>query len=98
MTLHLHVHFYGAPSTQKVPVGFLESVSECRMSPDTHTEIYKSSTALSRCGDGERAIALYERMQTAKLSPANKEEGKDPLERMLLDTMDAALVGAFAAV
>ena len=37
-------------------------------------------------------------MKLANFSPATKEDGKDPLERMLLDTMDAALVGALIAV
>jgi hypothetical protein len=37
-------------------------------------------------------------MRLANLSPATKEDGKDPLERMLLDTVDAALVGALIAV
>lgn len=37
-------------------------------------------------------------MRVANLSPATKVDGKDPLERMLLDTVDAALVGALIAV
>lgn len=37
-------------------------------------------------------------MKKAKILPSKKEDGKDPLERMLLDTMDAALVGALVAV
>lgn len=41
---------------------------------------------------------MYEKMKKAKLLPSKNEDGKDPLERMLLDTMDAALVGALVAV
>lgn len=36
-------------------------------------------------------------MRLANLSPSAKEDGKDPLKRMLLDTMDAALLGALIA-
>jgi pentatricopeptide repeat protein len=52
---------------------------------------------LWRCGDGDQAIKLYERMQKANLA-MKLEGGKDPIERMLLDVMDAALVGALASV
>lgn len=41
---------------------------------------------------------MYEKMKKANLLPSKKEDGKDPLGRMLLDTMDAALVGALVAV
>lgn len=60
--------------------------------------IYESALSVFvKCGDGERAISVYEKMRLANLSPATKEDGKDPLERMLLDTVDAALVGALIA-
>ncbi|KAG0602551.1 hypothetical protein M758_10G022200 [Ceratodon purpureus] len=60
--------------------------------------IYESALSVFvKCGDGERAINVYEKMKLANFSPATKEDGKDPLERMLLDTMDAALVGALIA-
>ena len=37
-------------------------------------------------------------MRLANLSPETKEDGKNPLERMLLETVDAALVGALIEV
>lgn len=43
-------------------------------------------------------MRIYEKMRQANLLSASKMDGKDPLERMLLDTMDAALVGALIAV
>lgn len=43
-------------------------------------------------------MSIYEKMRLANLSPATEEDGKDPLQRMLLDTVDAALVGALIAV
>nr|XP_024374788.1 uncharacterized protein LOC112281948 isoform X3 [Physcomitrium patens] len=60
--------------------------------------IYESALSVFvKCGDGGRAINLYEKMRLANLSPSAKEDGKDPLKRMLLDTMDAALLGALIA-
>lgn len=43
-------------------------------------------------------MSIYEKMRLENLSPATEEDGKDPLQRMLLDTVDAALVGALIAV
>ncbi|KAH9566301.1 hypothetical protein CY35_04G124300 [Sphagnum magellanicum] len=73
----------------------LSSMEAEGTSPDRM--IYEAAISIYvRCGDGDQAIKLYERMQKANLA-MKLEGGKDPIERMLLDVMDAALVGALAS-
>jgi pentatricopeptide repeat protein len=73
----------------------LSSMEAEGISPDRM--IYEAAISIYvRCGDGDQAIKLYERMQKANLA-TKLEGGKDPIERMLLDVMDAALVGALAS-
>jgi pentatricopeptide repeat protein len=74
----------------------LSSMEAEGTSPDRM--IYEAAISIYvRCEDGDQAIKLYERMQKANLA-TKLEGGKDPIERMLLDVMDAALVGALALV
>ncbi|KAJ7297934.1 hypothetical protein O6H91_Y026800 [Diphasiastrum complanatum] len=61
-------------------------------------EIHEAAISVYvKCGDGERALAMYEKLKKLNCTLGNEAQSQSLLDRMLLETMDAALCVALAA-